>query len=102
MAEVRIEMKVWVVDPDGMVQVEGHIHEAPTERGHEVDPLPDHLANRGKSLLAAHVAGVQDQHRRYVHVVGGRLKNCERGIDAGQSLHDDVAFRFRQRPRLAI
>ncbi len=102
MTKMCVEVEIPVVDPNRVVKVERDVHQSSTEGGHQMDPLFDHLSDGGEGFLAGQLTWVEDEHRRDVHVVRRCFEDCERGIYAGESLHDVVAFRFRQRPRLAM
>ena len=84
---VGVEVEVGVLDPHGVVEVEGDLDQAPPERGDQGDPLADRLLDRLEAVAAGHRRGVVDAGHGHVHVPGRRLQVQERGVHSRQSFH---------------
>ena len=86
-AHVVVEVEVGILDPQRVVQVERHGHEAAPERREQVHPLPQQVAHPVDVERRGRRRRVEDRRAQHVHVGRGRLDGEEGGIEAGKSLH---------------
>src|SRR5690606_9974465 len=86
-ADVVVDVEVGVFYPHGVVEVERHVDQAPTEGWHQVEPLGDEVLDLLEGVAAGHGAGVEHHGHGHVHVVGGRLEVEECGVESGETFH---------------
>jgi len=88
-ANVELEVEVAVLDPVRVVEVHRHLHQLLTEDPREVqatlDVLEDPLERHGAVRCRR---GVVDRETGDVHGGVRRFEVDERGVEAGQLLHD--------------
>ena len=85
-----VEVEVGVLDPQRVVEPEGHLDEPAPERRGEVQALAVHLLHPLEVDAALGGGGVEDHQPRHVHVGRRRLQVQERGVETGEALHGDL------------
>ena len=85
--DVEVEVEVGVLDPNGVVEVERHGHQATPEGGNQVHALCDEPADGVEGVPAGHGVGVEDRRHGHVHVGIGGLEVGECGVDPRQAFH---------------
>ena len=88
-AQVVVEVEVRIVDPDRVVQPEGHPEGALAQRGDQVqallnDPADLRVAGRRREQRARALGRVEHQRHADVHRRGRRLQREEGGIHADE------------------
>ena len=86
-ADVVADVEVGVLDPTRPIEAERHLDELPPELGDEGQPAGDALLEAVGAEPPGCLGRVDEQHRRHVHVPGGRLPVQEGCVDAAHPLH---------------
>ena len=91
LAHVEVEIEVRVVEPVGVVEPEGHLHQPPPERRQQRQPFRDQVLDVGQLEPPARRGGwIQDRQPRHVARLPGRLEREELGVEAGQLAHATI------------
>jgi hypothetical protein len=88
--DVVVEVEVRVLDPQRVVQAEGHLGQPPPERRGQVEPLAVDLLDPVEVDGAVGLRRVEDHQARDVHVRRRRLEVEERCVETGEALHGDL------------